>query len=149
MVVFDLDESLGYLIRQAGLRFQVSMKRAFNAKGYDLTSEQWGVLCRLWEEEGLTQKEIARRVFRGDTKQGWPSISRVLNILARKKIIIRKMDPDDRRAFRIYLTKQGREIKDELISIVRKDLKKASRNMNESEIKELKRMLTQVFDNLG
>lgn len=149
MVMFDLDDSLGYLIRQAGLRFQVSMKRAFNAKGYDLTSEQWGVLCRLWEEEGLTQKEIARRVFRGDTKQGWPSISRVLNVLGRKKMIVRKMDPDDRRAFRIYLTKQGREIKDELISIVKKDLKKASRNLNESEIKELKRMLTQVFDNLG
>lgn len=149
MVNFNLDNALGYLIRQTALRFQVSLRRAFKAKGHDFTSEQWGVLCRLWEEEGLTQKEISRKVYRGETKRGWPSISRVLDVLAKKKLIIRKMDTDDRRAFRIYLTKKGRAIKYDLIPIVEQDLKRASMNLSAREIKELKRMLNKVFHNLG
>jgi len=103
----------------------------------------------LWDEEGLTQKEISSRVYRGKTKRGWPSISRVLDILAKKKLITRKADTNDRRAFRIYLTKKGKSIKDELIPIVKQDLKKASGNLSAEEIKELKRMLNQVFSNLG
>ena len=106
MAKFNLDNALGYLVRQTALRFQVSMRRSLKVKGHNFTSEQWGVLCRLWEEEGLTQKEISNRVYRGETKRGWPSISRVLDVLAKKKLIIRKMDTDDRRAFRIYLTKK-------------------------------------------
>jgi len=148
MTTFNLDDALGYLIRQTDLRFQVSLRRAFKAEGYDFTSEQWCVLCRLWEEEGLTQKEISHRVYRGETKRGWPSISRVLDVLAKKKIIIRKADPDDRRAFRIYLTKKGKNIKDDLVPIAKQDLKKGSRNLSAREIKELKRLLNQVFYNL-
>jgi predicted transcriptional regulator len=47
----------------------------------------------LWEEEGLTQKEISHRVYRGETKRGWPepSISRVLDILAKKELITREI----------------------------------------------------------
>ena len=148
MTTFNLDDALGYLVRQTALRFQVSLRRAFKAKGYDLTSEQWSVLCRLWEEEGLTQKEISHRVYRGETKRGWPSISRVLDILAKKELITRKMDPNDRRAFRIYLTKRGKSIKDDLIPIAKQDLKKAGRDLSAREISELKRMLNKVFYNL-
>ena len=148
MAKFNLDDSLGYFIRQTALRFQISLRRAFKAKNYDFTSEQWGVLCRLWEEEGLTQKEISHRVYRGETKRGWPSISRVLDILAKKKLITRKTDPNDRRAFKIFLTEKGKTIKDDLMPIVKQDLKKASRNLIDKEINELKRLLNKVFDNL-
>jgi len=148
MANFNLDDALGYLIRQTALRFQVSLRRAFKAKGYEFTSEQWGVLCRLWEEEGLTQKEISHKVYRGKTKRGWPSISRVLDMLAKKELITRKADTNDRRAFSIYLTQKGKSIKDDLIPIAKQDLKKGTRNLSTREINELKRMLNQIFYNL-
>ena len=143
MVTFNLDDSVGYLVRRTSLRFQAHLPRIFKEKGYDLTTEQWAALCRLWEEDGLSQREIGNRL-----PQGLPNISRILDRLEKKKLIIRLRDTDDRRVIRIYLAKRGRDIKDTLIPIGIKGLEIAYKGLSQEEVETLRKLLNKVFENL-
>ncbi|UZJ66075.1 MarR family transcriptional regulator [Sphingobacterium sp. KU25419] len=39
------------------------MQRNLKDVGINITAEQWSILYNLWQEEGLTQQELATRTF--------------------------------------------------------------------------------------
>jgi len=141
---FNLDESLGYIVRKTSLSFQNWFKRTAKSKGLDITPEQWGALCRLWEEEGQSQRELNDKL-----PQGITNTSRILDGLEKRQLVIRKTDPNDRRVFRIYLTKKGREIKERLIPIGKEGIEIATKGCSEREIKIVKKILNQICEKLN
>ena len=54
---FKLDDSLGFILSKVNTK----LKNEFfqQLREYDVTPEQWAILCCLWEQEGITPKEIA------------------------------------------------------------------------------------------
>lgn len=69
---------------------------------FGVTAEQFVLLRVLEEEAGLTQQELARRA---DSDPN--TVRAVLMILERKKLVVRKPHPTDRRAKRVTLTPLG------------------------------------------
>src|ERR1700687_4371992 len=63
------------------------------------------LLRELWEEEGLTQTELAIRL-----KLTPPTITKMLQRMEKSGFIQRKPDPDDQRVSRVYLTSAGRDV---------------------------------------
>src|SRR5262249_57263649 len=57
---FPPDESSGYLVRDAHRAFQRLLERRIAA--YGVTRGQWYFLRALWNEDGLTQRELSARV---------------------------------------------------------------------------------------
>lgn len=59
-IEFRPEQSLGYLVRDTHRAFI----RALHARiiGHGITKGQWFFLRALWEEEGLTQRELSQRV---------------------------------------------------------------------------------------
>src|ERR671918_1689936 len=106
---FQLDNSYGYLINLAAQRLKYELHRTFQAHGYDITPEQWAVLNRLWEEDGLSQVELAERTFKDK-----PGTTRILNLLEKKVVVVRRPDEKDGRVLRVFLTKVGRDLRDKL-----------------------------------
>jgi len=78
-------------------------------KKYDLTMEQLHVLKRMDIESGQTQSELCRL-----TGKSAANITRLLDRLENKKLIIRRKNPEDRRASLVYLTGDGMEIREEV-----------------------------------
>lgn len=75
-----------------------------------LTDATWAPLLHLDEYgEGVTQKELAFRVGIDAS-----TLVRVLDILSNRGLIQRAADLGDRRARKIFLTKQGRKVLSEL-----------------------------------
>ena len=66
-------------------------KRLIEA-GIELTAEQWGVLGHLWNEGGVAQDELAALVCVNKS-----SLSRVLDGMERRGLVIRQKDPADAR----------------------------------------------------
>src|ERR687891_2486112 len=130
---FKLDDSYGYLINLAAQRLKYELHQVFQAKGYDITPEQWAVLNRLWEQDGLSQVELAERTFKDK-----PGTTRILNLLEKKGIVVRRPDENDGRVLRVFLTRTGRDLKDKLIPCAQEVLTKSGKNLTKDEITQFK-----------
>ncbi|NTU81398.1 MAG: MarR family transcriptional regulator [Chloroflexales bacterium] len=144
MTDFRIDRSLGYLLHLASTRMRQELQRQFAAHGYAITMPQWHILNRLWEEEGLTQHDLAERTFRDKT-----TTARTLALLVAQQLIVRERDRVDRRNYQISLTPAGRALKDALIPIAISVLEQACIGLGEDQVAALKAMLGQIDTNLG
>ena len=140
---FNLNDSYGYLINLAAQRLKYELHLAFQARGYDITPEQWAVLNRLWEEDGLSQVELAERTFKDK-----PGTTRILTLLETKGVIVRHPDESDGRVQRVFLTKTGRDLKDKLVPCAQEVLTKSGRNLTKEDIAKFKQTLNQILTNL-
>ena len=143
MTHFNLDDSHGYLINLAAQRLKNELHQAFQTKGYDVTPEQWAVLNRLWQQDGLSQVELAERTFKDK-----PGTTRILNLLEKKKIVIRQPDENDGRVLRVFLTKAGRDLKEKLIPCAEEVLAKSGKNLTKEQLAQFRDTLHQMLDNL-
>jgi DNA-binding MarR family transcriptional regulator len=139
---FKLDDSLGFILSKVNGK----LKNEFfqELKEFNITPEQWAVLNFLWEEDGVTPKELADLTFKDK-----PNTNRILDNLQKKGLITRSPHPTDRRAFLIFLTDVGSDLKAKLIPKAISLLAKATRNIDESKIKEMKIALNQIYNNLN
>jgi MarR family transcriptional regulator, transcriptional regulator for hemolysin len=82
------------------------------AKDRGTTRAQWIVLFRLRQQEGLSQVDLA------DVLELQPiSLVRLLDRLVEHGLLERRHDPRDRRANRLFLTANGRQLVDDLDSL--------------------------------
>src|SRR6201985_1567978 len=82
------------------------------AKSRGTTRAQWIVLFRLRQQEGLSQVDLA------DVLELQPiSLVRLLDRLVEHGLLERRPDPKDRRANRLFLTADGRQLVDGLDSL--------------------------------
>jgi DNA-binding MarR family transcriptional regulator len=139
---FTLDESLGYIINRTARRLKYELDQAFKTSGYDVTPEQWTILNRLWEQEGLSQVELADKTFKDK-----PNVTRILDVLERKQLLFRQRDETDRRAFKVYLTEAGRNLKEKLIPLAREVLERGQKNLTKEDIAYLQEKLNTIYNN--
>lgn len=138
---FSLDDSLGFILNLANTRMKNNLLHHF--KEYNVTPEQWAILNRLWEKEGLSSKELAEL-----TSKDQPTIVRMLSRLERKSLIIRQVNPEDSRAYIISLTNEGRAIKVKLLPLALEALNKAIDGIPKEELEVTKAVLNKIIKNL-
>ncbi|MFB9326779.1 MarR family winged helix-turn-helix transcriptional regulator [Paenibacillus aurantiacus] len=132
-----IDDSLGFLINHAGRRLTLLL--ALRYQPHEITTEQWSVLNRLYEQDGITQKELARRSEKDQT-----NITRILDQLERKGLAVRKANEADRRSFLTYITPKGRELNETLLPIEQEVIQSVLGGMNTDDVAQLRRLLKQV-----
>ncbi len=87
---FDRQESLGYLVNRLARLFARALESRL--AGHGVALGPFPVLLTLWEEEGLTQTEIARRL---DFEQ--PTIANTLKRMQRDGLVAFRPDPSSRK----------------------------------------------------
>ncbi|MBN3492522.1 MarR family winged helix-turn-helix transcriptional regulator [Vibrio neptunius] len=107
---FDRQSSFGWLINVVANDAAKTLDTELKKHG--LTLALWPTLMCLWEEEGVTQRDIAQK-----SKVENSTTTRTLDKLESLGLVERHPDPNSRRAFRIYLTNEGRALKDTLVPI--------------------------------
>ena len=100
---YRVNESIGYLLRQ----LRIHMDRAIEAEmaEHDLTGVQWGPLLLIHFGFGNTAAELARAAC-VDTG----AMTRMLDRLEAKQLLLRTRCPKDRRLVRIELTGEGKRL---------------------------------------
>lgn len=138
---YTLDDSLGFMIYLADLKMRNLLQRKI--KEYDITAEQWALLNRLCAQDGFNQRELAQKSFKDQA-----SLTRILDRMEKKGYIRREASPNDRRAFLIFITKEGRQKRDELIPFDREVLTQAESIFSQEEIKQFKYLLRKLVGSL-
>lgn len=126
-------------------RIHAKMKNIFlkRLKKYHITPEQWVLLAKLSEQEGISPTELSLVSLRDK-----PYTTRLIDKLAENKLIIKEESEDDRRSSLIYLTKKGAEVQKEIFPIADEINEWLVEKMDEQEVKQLKILLHKMYDNM-
>ena len=108
---------------------------------YGLTEQQWRVLRTLWEDDGLSSIELARR-----TLLPAASLVGVLDRLEKKGLIVRLRSVKDRRIVFAKPTPEGRKLERQIAPRLQ-DIHQAVRNcVSEQDWQTLSHLLRQFED---
>jgi len=102
-----MSESLGFLMADNARL----LRRTFDARvrAIGITRPQWRVLVVLKREEGINQGELAEIL-----EVEAITIGRMVDRLQDAGLVERRADPNDRRAWRLFLTPRSRALIEEL-----------------------------------
>jgi DNA-binding MarR family transcriptional regulator len=139
---YQFQDSIGFHLFRT--TFKLKARFARELRPFDITTEQYGVLFLLWDLDGLQQWEIADLLLKDR-----PNVTRILEKLEKKKLIARKVDANDRRATRVFLTPAGREIKPHLEQAVERIREQSYQGLSQRERTELRNVLNRIMENLN
>lgn len=139
---YDMNDSFGWLMATAAQQLRQRLNKKFSMSGLDITSEQWGVLLPLWNDDGLSQQALANVYRRSKV-----AVFKLIGGLEKKGLVTRTPDPDDGRSNQIFLTPQGKEIQAPLISLAKENLAEAARDICEKDLDTFKKVLRQLIIN--
>ncbi len=138
---FSVDNCLGFIANRLVKAFLKLLD--YKLENFNLTGAQFCVMTKLFEEEGLTQTQLAHRLYIES-----PTLVRTLDRLEEAGLIERRRVPSDRRAFHIFLTEKGHELKDVLMQKGHEVHEIAVKGLSEQETEMLKDLLFQLWQNL-
>ncbi len=102
----NYSQSIGFYIQEIAKKSTMKFNKDFEVLG--ITYSQFRVLNCLWKKGELTQKEIHEIIsVKPSTLTG------IIDILEKKKLVIRKISQDDERFKRISLTEEGKNLKEQ------------------------------------
>jgi len=110
---FELERAIGFFVNRTAYVMSEEVARRFQEQGYKLSAQDFGILFRLWKQDGLTQVQMAALMMRDKT-----TITRRLDGLVKKGLIERRVDENDRRLFRIHLKDEGKRATEKLMGVV-------------------------------
>jgi DNA-binding MarR family transcriptional regulator len=140
---FQLDQSLGFTTNRLANRLKAELEQGFVRRGHDITADQWLILSRLNEQDGLTQHELGERISKDKT-----NVARMLALMEEHGLVERRIDPDDNRARRIYLTAYSHALLPDLIAASQEVLARSQKGFTQEEVRQLIDTLNRVFHNL-
>lgn len=133
----DLDLYIGYLI--TGVRTRMMQEMDASLAPFGLTAAQFIILRRIAEGVATTAAELCR-VLEYDTG----SMTRMLDRLEEKSVIVRERSSDDRRVVNIQLTEQGAEQYPKLREQVGLALGRRFAPLNDADINALRVLLEKM-----
>ena len=105
-----LDSMLCFAVYAAGHAFTRFYKTRLDALG--LTYPQYLVFLVLWEADGLTVKALGEKLFLDSG-----TITPLLKRLEARSLVRRQRDSEDERLVRIFLTDEGRALREQALAV--------------------------------
>lgn len=140
-VDFPFEESVGYQIRSTHRALQRLLQLKIEPHG--VTLGMWYFLRALWHEDGLTQRELSRRVGTMEPT----TLSAILN-MEKNGLVRRVQNKKDRRKWHVHLTAKGRRLKADLLPLAREVVDTAVQGLSRNDIRRLLAGLAEVQKNL-
>jgi MarR family transcriptional regulator, organic hydroperoxide resistance regulator len=134
-------KSVGYQIRCTHRALQRYLQLKIEPRG--VTLGMWYFLRALWSEDGLTQRELSRRVGTME-----PTTLNAILTMERCGFVRRERNKKDRRKSHVFLTAKGRNLKGELIPLAKEVVDMAVQGLSAREVMGLLSGLTEIQRNL-
>jgi DNA-binding MarR family transcriptional regulator len=118
-------------------------QQKFNELNFNITVDQWLVLKQAYEHDKIKQHELAELLFKDN-----PTLTRILDLLCEKGLMVRKLHPDDRRSFTVELTREGKKKVEQMIPKIKEIRLQAWKGLSEKDFNHLKKTLNTIYQNL-
>ncbi|QHT63148.1 MarR family transcriptional regulator [Paenibacillus lycopersici] len=135
-----LDDHVGFNIARTLRNLNLLFNQEFSP--YGITSEQWSLLKRLQEQEGISIKDLAHAAGKDQA-----NVTRILDVLAKRGFVARSSNPRDKRSSLVYFTPEGKELTERLIPIDEQVHKDAVDELTPAELGAFARAIAQINRN--
>ena len=105
---FVIEDSTSQLVSVAARLFSRALQARFAQ--HEVSAGQWPLLLYLWDQDGLSQKQLSPRVQIEEA-----TTTRTLDRMERDGLVCRVRDESDRRRINVFLTEHGQQLREELV----------------------------------
>ncbi|WDP92383.1 MAG: MarR family transcriptional regulator [Desulfobacter sp.] len=140
---FNVNDSFPMMMCTCVKYMKESLNKRFRDAGFNVTNEQWIILVHLAQEDGISQQKLADRYDRSKV-----SALNLIQKLETGGYVIRRVDPDDRRANLVYLTDNGRLLLNKLIPLAKENITYMSREISMENMAVLKHIVKKITENI-
>jgi DNA-binding MarR family transcriptional regulator len=137
-----IDTSIAYLVGRTSRAIIKRLTKKFADAGFDVSYEQWSILIHLYRKDGQTQQELSSIAVKDKA-----AITRLLNVLEKKNIVLRIPDRSDKRSKLVYLTNKAKTFQKDLMALVEEMLQEAEQGISLAEMNQCKTTLNKIFAN--
>lgn len=133
----NIGKYISQLYRRGGIFVTKEMEK------YNIGQGQFMFLLELYIEDGRNQEELSKalKIDKGTT-------ARAIKKLEKERYLIRYKDENDKRSNKIYLTQKGRDVKENIFSVLGEWERKISEHLDESEKELMIKLLKKVCLNI-
>jgi DNA-binding MarR family transcriptional regulator len=135
-------QSFGFLAAKASEKLLMLLQPYLDEE--HITVRQLGILILIEEQPGIKQKQVGiiQQIDR-------TTITQQIDLLEKAMLVKRISPPNDRRAYGLYLTKEGKSLATRLKEYIYATEKSFFKNLTEPQIADLKKLLLMLVDNGG
>ncbi|MBI3639441.1 MAG: MarR family transcriptional regulator [Thaumarchaeota archaeon] len=141
MKKLDFENSLGLIIKSTSKSLEKALDVELRGQ-YGLSSGQWKVILVLSIQNGLSQKDLAERIFVDST-----TLVPIIDGMEKKGLVERKTDSKDRRNNNVFLTAKSESFVDPIIEIILRMRKIFFKNIPENDLEITKNILKKISAN--
>ena len=139
----DLKKTLGPWLGKTSKMIGCLINEVLLENNIDLTREQWVVLIKLYKYDGLAQNQLAFFTERDKT-----SLTRLINTMERKNLVIRKAAEKDKRVKLVYMTEIGKATFKKAFPIMQNIIQNLQKGLKQQEIDNTIYILQKLQNNL-
>lgn len=118
-------------------------QKSFDASKKDITVDQWLLIENLYKHKKITHNELAKLTSKDIT-----TVSRIIELLVKKELVVREGSPQDRRKVYLQLTVKGTEKYKDVRPLVLEMRKTGWAGLTEYDYTELTRILDAIYQNI-
>ncbi|PSL26979.1 MarR family winged helix-turn-helix transcriptional regulator [Chitinophaga ginsengisoli] len=118
-------------------------QKTFDAHKKDITVDQWLLIENLYKHKKITHNELARVTSKDIT-----TVSRIIELLVKKELVIREGSTHDRRKVFLQLTTKGSDKYKDVRPLVLEMRKTGWAGLTENDYAELTRILDVIYNNI-
>lgn len=139
----DANGSLLIIIDRTARALEKRLQNIFLRAGHNITVEQWMVMLLLWQQNGQVQQQIADAIAKDKA-----TVTRLINGLEKRNLIVRVPDKNDRRQKHIFLTNLGKQLEEDLIMLSIENAGYAQEHIPPEDIQKCSDVLYKVYERL-
>ena len=134
---------MGMLINSAQRAMTKKFVKNATDSGLDISLDQWMVLGPIWQLESASQKELGEMCLKDKT-----NITRIIDALEQKNLVVRVEDQIDHRIKRVVLTNAGKQLFFDVLPIMEKTREEVRKDISNKDIETFKVVLSKILENL-
>ncbi len=136
------NDRLAHLVKDATRALVRAL--ALRLAEHDIAFGHWSFLRILWEDDGLTQRELSARAGVME-----PTTYAALKAMEQRGFIAKRRSPTNKKNNYIYLTPKGRALKKKLIPLAEEVNRIAVGKIKSPDIKVTRKTLLGIIENLA
>jgi DNA-binding MarR family transcriptional regulator len=137
-----LQDVLFYSLESAIKAYRRFAQARLSAAGIDITIDQWLVLKTIHESADVTLQQVGAAVFKD-----FGSVTRIVQLLERKGLLLRKPHPTDGRRSELALTSAGESVIRTVEPLAQANRRQALDGIDAEEVARLRALLKRITAN--
>ncbi len=132
-----------YWINRVSFALRKELSGRFADAGHSISPEEWAVLLVLWSKGPQTPSTLSEETIRDRT-----TVTRLIDGMVGKELVVRSENPADRRRTDISLTPAGEAMEAELVPIAVELIGQVSDGVTRRDLETTRKTLRALSDNL-